>query len=490
MSPVSAPTRALLLLSLVKGVGPATLKKVAAIPGFHELPLAELQDKIPSLHKALSAPGAWQKASDECEQQVAQAASYDAQILSGVDPAYPKLLCETPDDPFILFVRGKLAVDASKSVAIIGTREPTQHGEQIAERITSFFAEHQWSVVSGLAIGCDAVAHRTALSKGAHTVAVLAHGLQTIAPTRHRDLADDILAAGGALVTEYKFGQDVQKQQYVKRDRIQAGMARGVVMVQSDVVGGSLHATRASIEYGRWIAVPFPTQRDLDKEEPKVQANVLIATGSDQDRAELLRCERQDLKRILVLRSKQDYRRLVSPDPVGEDARHASEPPEVHAEDLAFTTDPVDDAALETSRASGADHRVFRYEASPQALRARARYIAGKVKELDTMFQCMNDPTTAITPEETRIELESVLLQMRQFAVTAKRIASSDPVLGQTLSRFLRQLLALEDSIGPQERTSERLLQSPHPDPKQEYLGLEEAFWTIHRTVENLLQTE
>ncbi|MDP3271208.1 DNA-processing protein DprA, partial [Limnobacter sp.] len=167
-----------------------------------------------------------------------------------------------------------------------------------------------------MAIGCDGLAHQAALDCGAHTVAVMAHGLHMTAPSKHKSLAQAILASGGALVSEYPFGQAVQSQQYVKRDRTQAGMALGVVMIQSDLKGGSLYASRATLEYGRWLAVPYPTPRDMEKREPKVQANLVIAEAVPHERADLLRCTVSALERVIVLRNKEDYWRLAESDGV------------------------------------------------------------------------------------------------------------------------------------------------------------------------------
>ena len=239
---------------------------------------------------------------------------YDARIISAVDDEYPRLLAATKDDPFLLFVIGALAKEKQLPVAIIGTREPTQHGQLIAQRITQFFVEQRWSVISGLAIGCDAVAHQTTIDAGGHTVAVLAHGLHMIAPSRHKKLAHDILDSGGALVSEYPFGTNVLGAQFVKRDRTQAGLSRGVVMIQSDIKGGSLHASRAALDYKRWLAVPYPTEKDRENGEPKVQANLAIADGTDTERAELLRCPISSLQLVQVLRGREDYLRLTEPE--------------------------------------------------------------------------------------------------------------------------------------------------------------------------------
>lgn len=399
MGTASESTVRLLALSALKGIGPAALKKVASIQGFATAAIDELAAQLPSLKKALAADDAWAAASRLAHDQLQQAEEDRARIVSGVDPEYPRLLLETPDDPFLLFVKGRFAPDPEKSAAVIGTREPTAHGELIAKRIAGFFAEQGWSIVSGLAIGCDAIAHKTALELNAHTVAVLAHGLHTIAPSRHRGLAEEILDAGGALVTEYRYGQGIQKQQYVKRDRIQAGMAQGVVMVQSDLTGGSLHASRASVEYGRWLAVPVATDRDRERNEPKVQANLMLAGGDDSKRSELLRCPPASLRKVFILRGREDYMHLVS----GELSPQAS-------------LDRSEEVAHEVSEADLAPSKPDEREAVAKALLARYQYVRAKIGEVETLQQCLSDPTTSLTAHDLDHELETLLLHLDRFA--------------------------------------------------------------------------
>jgi DNA processing protein len=311
MTEISNATKRLLTLGLLKGVGPSTLKKVAGITDFELLPIEHLSAHLPALSKALQAQDAWEKATEEAEAQIDQASSHDAFILSPLDTGYPPLLAMTKDDPFLIFLKGELSAAPNKSVAIIGTREPTMHGIVITQRITQHFVSEGWSIVSGLALGCDAVAHQATLDAGGHTVAVLAHGLQTIAPSKHRKLADDILDAGGALVSEFRFGQGALPQQFVKRDRTQAGMSQGVVMIQSDLKGGSLHASRATLDYERWLAVPSPTQMDRKNFEPKIQANLMLAEGSVSEKLELLRCSPKALDGLIVLQSRDDYPLMI-----------------------------------------------------------------------------------------------------------------------------------------------------------------------------------
>nr|WP_322941979.1 DNA-processing protein DprA [Pseudomonas sp. s4] len=313
MSMISTATTKLLALSMLAGIGPATLRKIASLDAFESASVESLGGRVPALARALSDPLAWTNAVELAEKQIDAAATNQARIISALDADYPALLKLTKDDPFILFVKGALFSNPERSVAIIGTRQPTKHGELIARRITEFFAEQRWSVVSGLALGCDALAHKAALAANGHTVAVLAHGLQTVAPSQHRKLAEEILDSGGALVSEYRFGQGALPMQFVKRDRTQAGLAQGVVMIQSDLKGGSLHASRAALDYQRWLAVPFPTEADQSANEPKIQANLLIAgSNADYERANFLKCHRSRLSKVIVLRTKDDYPRMLS----------------------------------------------------------------------------------------------------------------------------------------------------------------------------------
>lgn len=310
MTVISPETGKLLALSMLKGVGPASLRLALNVANFPTAPIEAIVKQVPRLAMAVQ-PALWSDALEKAEMQVELAEKNGARILSVLDPEYPALLKATKDDPVILFVKGRLADKPDQSVAVIGTREPTKHGVMIAERISQFLVDNDWSVVSGLALGLDAVAHQAALKADGHTVAVMAHGLHTVAPSKHKALAQEILDKGGALVSEYRFGVDPRPEFFVKRDRIQAGLAQGVVMVQSDVKGGSLHASRAALDYGRWLAVPEPTKLDADKAEPKVQANALIAFGNSGRTADLLMCAPSDVRRVIVLRTREDYPRLL-----------------------------------------------------------------------------------------------------------------------------------------------------------------------------------
>lgn len=303
---ISLDTLTLLRLSTLKGVGPATLNAVLdRIP--HSADPVSWPDLHPSIRKALQADGAQERALESAEHDVVTAARLHARILSPLDPDYPALLALTPDRPVILFVRGNLAPVVQRSVAVIGTREPTDHGKVIADRVVHYFAERGWSIVSGLALGVDGIAHRSALAAGAHTVAVLAHGLDSISPKQHTALAHQILDAGGAWVSEYSFGSPFYAHQFARRDRIQAGLSRGVILVQTAVEGGSLNATRATLRYGRPLAFPVPTPHDIDQKADKIQGILRILESDPIACAEYLHCDPDRLSLLFPLRSRESY---------------------------------------------------------------------------------------------------------------------------------------------------------------------------------------
>ncbi len=312
MIDVSPKTRRLLELAMLKGVGAKSLATVSRIRGFQRIPIDGLVEHLTRKVGNVVDQSTLIKAEDEADRQIEHAQKEDARIISSADPDYPRLLMNTPDDPQLLFVKGNLSCRNDGSVAIVGTRKPTKHGEIITQRITEYFVANNWSIVSGLAMGCDAIAHESALGGRGHTVAVMAHGLQTVAPPRNRKLAERILASGGAMVSEFRFGIAPRPEYFVRRDRSQAGLARGVVMVQSDLTGGSLHASRAAVRYRRWLAVPFPTEQDRSRKEPKIEANLLLTGDRSQDSADLLECGTEALQRqIIPLGCRGDYASML-----------------------------------------------------------------------------------------------------------------------------------------------------------------------------------
>ena len=230
-------------------------------------------------------------------------------VISCRDKVYPKLLRGLSDSPPILFVRGDVegAFSNTKSIAVVGTRWPTEHGIITTQRITKYFACKGWTIVSGLAIGLDTIAHKTALECNARTAAVLAHGLDIIQPKQNTDLANSMVETGGVLVSEYPYNTTAFPSQFIERDRIQAGLARGVFMMQSDVKGGSWHASRAAMAYERMLLVPEPTAQDGERLESKIEGNRKIIGATKKDRANFLKCDIDALNNFFVIKGRNDY---------------------------------------------------------------------------------------------------------------------------------------------------------------------------------------
>lgn len=176
------------------------------------------------------------------------------------DEAYPARLKECPDAPLMLFYKGTANLNARHIVNIVGTRHSTPYGEDLVRR---FVADLQRMcpdtlVVSGLAYGIDVCAHRHALQNGLDTVGVLAHGLDTLYPARHRDVANDMVRHGG-LLTEFMTRTNADKLNFVRRNRITAGISDACILVESAKQGGGLITTRISREYHRDVFA-FPGQ--------------------------------------------------------------------------------------------------------------------------------------------------------------------------------------------------------------------------------------
>lgn len=282
--------------------------EIASIEGFKDLNIHEIVTRHKKLSSIILADeSSLAEAVRSAENDIEQSLKHGSRVISFLDPDYPSLLQTCSDRPAIIYLKGNWHRDPDKSIAIIGTREPTRHGEIITERISGYFIEQGWSIVSGLALGCDMIAHRTAVDMNSHTVAVLSHGLHTIAPKQNAVLAEQILANGGALITEYPYGVEARPHQFVARDRIQAALSKAVVMVQSDVKGGSLHASRAAINYGRILAIPYPTSADIEAEEPKIGANLLLANAISEGKTDLLKCNAKQLENLFIIRDKSDY---------------------------------------------------------------------------------------------------------------------------------------------------------------------------------------
>lgn len=179
------------------------------------------------------------------------------EFLPLTHPRFPLLLKEITDPPTGLFVRGTL-MDAALTIAVVGTRAASSYGRQVTREITADLARAGVIVVSGLALGIDAAAHEAALQTG-QTVAVLPCGLHTIYPRANTKLAERIVERGGALCSELPLGREILKHHFAVRNRIVAGLARGVLVTEAPARSGALLTAQLAVDYNRDVfAVPGP----------------------------------------------------------------------------------------------------------------------------------------------------------------------------------------------------------------------------------------
>jgi DNA processing protein len=174
------------------------------------------------------------------------------------DPGYPPPLGDIPDPPRLLYVRGRYAPADALAIALVGSRKCTPYGLRVAERLAASLARVGLTVVSGLARGIDAAAHRGALKAGGRTLAVLANGLAQVYPPEHEELAREV-ADSGAVLSEMSMRQSPLAGLFPQRNRIISGLCLGVVVVEATPRSGSLSTARHAMEQNREVfAVPGP----------------------------------------------------------------------------------------------------------------------------------------------------------------------------------------------------------------------------------------
>lgn len=196
------------------------------------------------------------------------------------DNGYPRRLQDCDDAPALLYGIGPCNLDSLHSVAIVGTRHATPYGIDFVNHLVAGLASSLDSliIISGLAYGIDVAAHRAALDNNVPTVAVVAHGLNTIYPADHRSVAAKIVSQGGSIVTEYSSQDGIHKGNFLARNRIVAGLADVVIVVESDMRGGAMTTARIASAYSREVmAVPGRTTDTYSR-----GANALIADCTAQ----------------------------------------------------------------------------------------------------------------------------------------------------------------------------------------------------------------
>lgn len=245
---------------MTPGVGPRAATKLLERFGSAESVFAATRAELEALRlrpeaiESIMARDLESRAAGEIE----RVRALGADILLLDDGVYPALLREIFDPPITLYVKGEWAacLDAP-CVAIVGSRRSSTYGQNAASMLARDLAERGVTIISGLARGIDAAAHRGALEAGGRTVAVMGTGLDQVYPRDHRKLADEILERGGALLSEFPLETPPAPQNFPYRNRVISGLSLGVLIVEAAENSGSLITARLALEQGREVfAVP------------------------------------------------------------------------------------------------------------------------------------------------------------------------------------------------------------------------------------------
>jgi len=282
-----------LRLTLTPGIGAASIRELLKQFGLPENVLARPRKELLRIvpHAAVSAID-----SEEVSRSVAAALEWVQKpgraLVTLADQDYPKLLLEIPDPPFLLYARGRLDLLNRPSLAVVGSRNATAQGERNAESFCRAFSDNGLCIVSGLALGIDAAAHRGGLAGPGSTIAVLGTGIDVAYPGRNAALAEEI-AGAGLLLSEFPLGSKAIAHNFPRRNRLISGLAQGCLVVEAALASGSLITARAAAEQGRDVfAIPGSIHSPLSK-----GCHALIKSG-----AKLVECAEDVLAELSAFR--------------------------------------------------------------------------------------------------------------------------------------------------------------------------------------------
>ena len=283
---------ALIAMNRVQGLGAITVRRMlerfGSLPKVFECSESDL----------LGVPGiGLEKARLFCEQlkhvrfedELEYASKKGVKLVTWADEGYPALLKQIADPPLVLYVAGTVAALDRPCVAIVGTRHPTVYGRETARRFGYQLAAAGYTVVSGLAVGIDTEAHSGALQANGRTAAVLGGALDCLFPKENQQLARDIAQKEGAVICEYPFGRQPDRQTFPMRNRIVSGLCKGVLVVEAPLNSGTLITADQALDQNRTVMV-VPGRIDSPASQgchALLQAGARLVTSADEVAEEL-----------------------------------------------------------------------------------------------------------------------------------------------------------------------------------------------------------
>ena len=201
---------------------------------------------------------------------------YDEKIIEYADKIYPNRLKEIKNPPSRLYVKGNIELLNSIGIAIVGSRTNTQYGEKMCKTFTKKLVEYEFTIISGLAIGIDAIAHKTCIKYSGKTIAVLPCGFNNIYPKQNKELIDEILENRGLILTEYEKDVKAESKKFLERNRIVAGLGIGTLVIEAGYRSGTSVTARFTVENGNSL---FCIPSSLENIKGKT-TNLLIQQGA------------------------------------------------------------------------------------------------------------------------------------------------------------------------------------------------------------------
>jgi DNA processing protein len=259
-APVVPPnTLQWLALTVTEGLGPTRSKRLVehfgGVAGIFHASLTELE--AAGLRAASAQSIFTGKSLDLAQQEMVKVSESRVDIIALDDPRYPQTLKEIYDPPLVLYVRGSVEVLSLPGIAVVGTRHPTAYGVGMAERLACDLSNQGLTIISGLARGVDTCAHRGVINARGKTIGVMGTGVDEIYPRENKRLAEQILAMGGALISEFAMSTPPTPQNFPIRNRIISGLSAGVLVVEAAEYSGTRITARCALEQCREVfAVP------------------------------------------------------------------------------------------------------------------------------------------------------------------------------------------------------------------------------------------
>ncbi|CAN5328284.1 DNA-processing protein DprA [soil metagenome] len=240
-------------ISLIPNIGDVLAKRLVSYCGSAEAVFNEKQlalEKIPGIGGFHAKAVLTQKVFKRVEEELKFIEKNKITPLFYLDKEYPKRLTHCEDSPVLLYFKGKANLNAQKVISIVGTREATDYGKQVCEKLIADLSGYNPIIVSGLAYGIDICAHKAAMDNNLSTVCGLAHGLDRIYPALHKAIAEKMLENGGWL-SDFTSGVSPDRENFPRRNRIVAGMSDATIVIESKIGGGSLITADIANSYNR-----------------------------------------------------------------------------------------------------------------------------------------------------------------------------------------------------------------------------------------------